>query len=133
MWIIIIIFLIATISVLGMITFRAWEIKTGRVEISNPSKSILPKIYFRHVEKIMLYLTKHVVQWVILMSVKYWFIFYTKAKKWIYKKSPKIHSFFHKSPKNITEQKNSFIYKAILESKIKIKNIKEKVRKEHGE
>jgi len=131
MTIAIIIFFIAFVSSLGIVTFRAWEIKTNRVEQPIVSKGILPKIYFRHVEKIMLYLAKHVIQWVVLMAVKYWFIIYTKAKKWIYKKSPKIHQFFHKKPQNIIEKRNSFIYKAVLESKIKIQNIKEKIKKDH--
>lgn len=116
-----------------MVTFRAWEIKTGRVEIPYQAKSILPKIYFRHVEKIMLYLTKHIVQWIVLMAVKYWFIVYTKTKKWAGKKLPKIYDFFKTKPKVLIQPKNSFIQKAILESKIKIRNIKEKVKREHGE
>jgi hypothetical protein len=131
MTIIIIIFFIAIVSSLGMLSFRAWEIKTGRVEYSSSSKEILPKIYFRHIEKIMLYLAKYVIQFFVLMVVKYWFIIYTKSKKWICNKSPNIHRFFHKKSTNITEKRDSFIHKAVLESKIKIRNIKEKIKREH--
>ena len=131
MTILIIIFFIAIISMLGIIMFRAWEIKTNRVEISTSEKGILPKIYFRHVEKIMLYLAKHIIQWVVLMVVKYWFILYTKTKKMTKEKLPKIHEFFSKRPETFAPRKNSFVYKAILESKIKIKNIKEKIKREH--
>jgi len=112
--------------------FRAWEIKTSRVEEPLPSKKVFPKIYFRHVEKIMLYLAKHIVQWIILMVVKYYYIFTTKTKKWVKTNSPKIHKFFNKKPKGEYQQKNGFVRRAVLESKVKIKHIREKVKKEHA-
>jgi len=111
--------------------FRAWEIETARVEKPLPNKNIFPNIYFRHVEKIMLYLAKYIIQWIVLVTVKYWFIFYTKTKKLIKNKLPKIHCLFSKKPINKDIHKNSFINKAILESRIKIRNIKEKIIREH--
>jgi hypothetical protein len=132
MLITIIIFFIAITSTLLMVMFRAWEIKTSRFETSPNRRNIFPEIYFRHIEKIMLYLTKHIIQWVVLILVKYWFIIYTKTKKWTCNNLPKIHKFFKKRTGEITEQKNSFIRRAVLESRIKIRNIKEKVRKDHA-
>jgi len=129
----IIIFFIAIISIFGMMMFRAWEIKTSRIEKPLLKRKIFPEIYFRHVEKIMLYLAKHIIQWIVLMAVKYWFIIHTKTKKWAGRKLPKIYEFFKKKSKDINQQKNSFVQKAILESKIKIKHIREKVRKDHEE
>jgi len=130
MLIFIIIFFVAIISALGMLMFRAWEIKTSRVE--DPSSTqIFPKIYFRHVEKIMLYLAKHIIQWIVLIIVKYWFILVAKTKKWGDKNLPKISEFFKKKTNNINEQRNSFVRKSILESKMKIRHIREKVRKDH--
>lgn len=134
MTLIIIIFLIAIISLFGMLMYRAWEIKTLQVEMPVTIGDLFPEIHFRHIEKFMLYLAKHVIQWIVLVVVKYWFIVSTKAKKWIGKKLPKIHNFFSKK-KELPDpfQKPSFVQRAVLESKIKIKRIREKVKKEHGE
>jgi len=131
MLVIIIIFLIAIISMFAMMMFRAWEIETSRTDKQVSTRKIFPEIYFRHVEKIMLYLTKHIVQWIVLMAVKYWFIVFTKTKKWIKKNQPKIFRFLKKESKEVKKQSDSFVKRAILESKTKIKRIKEKVRKEH--
>ncbi len=55
-------------------------IKNSKVEDPIILRKIVPEIYFRQIEKIMLYLTKHIVQWLILISVKYWFIVLAKVK-----------------------------------------------------
>ncbi|MEK7586240.1 MAG: hypothetical protein AAB477_03375 [Patescibacteria group bacterium] len=116
----------------GMLTFRAWEIRTTRVSIPENIEKIAPDLSFRHVEKSMLYLTKHLVQSIVLGLVKYWFIITTKSKKWIADKWPKIYSYFEKKKDGASEPtKPSFFQKAILESKAKIKRIREKVEKEH--
>jgi len=133
MGIIIILFLIAIILAFGMLMFRAWEIKTTQIEKPLSTQNIFPEIYFRHVEKFMLYLTKHVIQWIVLMIVKFWFIIYAKTKKWTGKNLPKIYEFFKEKTKDISQQENSFIQRAILESKIKIKHIREKIRRDHEE
>jgi hypothetical protein len=134
MTVVIIIFLIAIISLFGMLIYRAWEIKTLQVETPVTTGGLFPEIHFRHVEKFMLYLAKHVIQWIVLVVVRYWFIVSTKTKKWIGKKSPKIHNFFSKK-KELSDpfQKPSFVQRAVLESKMKIKHIREKVRREHEE
>jgi len=129
--ILIIIFFVAIISAFGMLMFRAWEIKTSRVENTSSTREIFPKIYFRHVEKIMLYLAKHIIQWVVLIVVKYWFILVAKTKKWGDKNIPKISEFFKKKTSDISKKRNSFIRKSVLESKMKIRNIREKVRRDH--
>lgn len=131
MLITIIIFLIAVISLFGMIIFQAWEMSKVETENPSPTRKIIPEIYFRHVEKIMLYLTKHIIQLVVLVVVKYYFILSTKAKKWIANNLPKVYKFFNKKVANDQPQKNSFFRKAVLESKIKIKKIKDNVKKEH--
>jgi hypothetical protein len=133
MTVIIIIFLIAIVSLFGMLMFRAWEIRTSRVEKPIIDGVRMPKIYFRHVEKIMLYLAKHIIQWIVLVTVKYYFILSTKAKKWICKNLPKISGFFKEKAESISRYENPFIHRAILESKVKIKRIKERVKKEHGD
>jgi len=130
---IIIIFSIAIISLFGMLLFRAWEIRTSLVEKPQPDVDIYPKIQFRHVEKIMLYLAKHVIQSIVLVVVKYWFIVSTKIRNWIGKNWPKIYNFFRTKTDDITQQKSTFVGRAVLESKIKIKRIREKVKRDHEE
>ena len=128
----IIIFFIAILTAFGMLAFRAWEIRTNRVSVAEDMENIAPDISFRHVEKSMLYLTKHIVQGIVLTIVKYWFIATTKTKKWLEDKWPKVHALFQKkSEPSDTLKKTSFFQRAILESQAKIKRIKEKVKKEH--
>lgn len=129
----IIIFFIAIITLFGMMMYRAWEIQTSRVEKPDSDKKIFPKIYFRHVEQVALYLIKRGVQWIVLVVVKYWFIVTTKIRKWAAKNLPKIFEFFRKKTKDLDQQKKSFIRRAVLESKTKIRHIREKVRREHEE
>lgn len=131
MFLIILIFLIAIISLFTMMMFRAWEIETSRIERPHDSRKIVPELSFRHIEKIMLYLAKHIVQWIVLSLVKTWFIIFTKTKKWTKKNLPKIVKFFRRKSKDMEKKKDSFVRRAILESKTKIRRIKEKVRKEH--
>lgn len=132
MVIIIVIFFISIILAFGMLSFRAWQIRTARVSIPDNKDGALPNITFRHVEKSMLYLTKHVIQGIVLACVKYWYILVTKTKKSISDKWPRIHSYFQKNNELPSEpSKPSFFQKAILESKAKIKRIKEKVKNEH--
>jgi len=135
MGIIIILFLIATILAILIISYRAWEIDTLRIDPSIPKRNLLPKIYFRHLEKIMLHLIKHIIQWIILVAVKGWFIFVTKVNKWALKNLPKICNFFKrkKGGANDCPKKLTFVKRAVIESKIKIKRVKEKIRKDHEE
>jgi hypothetical protein len=116
-----------------MLMFRAWEIRTSQIEKPASEQDIIPEIHFRHVEKIMLYLAKHVIQWIVLVVVKYWFIVSTKVRNWIGRNWPKIYNFFKKKTEDINEKKNTFVSRAVLESKIKIKRIREKVKREHEE
>lgn len=116
-----------------MLMFRAWEIRTLRIK-QEDAEGAVPEISFRHIEKSMLYLTKHVVQGIVITGAKYWFIVTTKSKKWVAGKWPKIHRYVIKKSEVPNETKSpSFVQRAVLESKAKIKRIKEKVKKEHGE
>ena len=115
-----------------MLSYRAWEIKKLQADPSISPRKLIPEIYFRHLEKIMLHLAKHIIQWIILIIVKYWFIISTKTKKWAGNNWPKVYKFFTKKAKNTENQKPSFVKRAVLESKIKIKRIKEKVKKDHA-
>ena len=131
----IVIFSISILIAFGMLAFRAWEIRTARVSLPENLEAKLSNLSFRHVEKNMLYLTKHIVQNVVLVVAKSWFIVTTKVKKFTADKLPKVYNFFIKKPKVDTEKpaRLSFVQKAVLESKSKIRRIKEKVKKDHEE
>jgi len=113
-----------------MVSFRSWEIRTGKKNIIDEENNI-PHIPFRHIEKNMLYLTKHVVQGLVLVTVKYWFILVLKTKKMISEKWPKIHESINKRfSKNNEKKKMTFAKRAVLESKIKIKKMKQRIKEE---
>ena len=127
-----IIFIAALLVAFGMLVFRAWELRTERIKVPGVVEETLPDLSFRHVEKSMLYLTKHLVQGIVLWVVKHWFILITKTKKFIADKWPKFYAKFQKKPEATdVNKKPSFFKKAILESEAKIKRIKEKVKREH--
>lgn len=129
-----IIFFVAIITAFGMLAFRAWELSNSKANYGESNKVVIPHLPFRHLEKNMLYLAKHIVQSLVLAIVKHWFIFITKAKKWLSNRWPKVHNYFKKKAIANEEAKSpSFVKRAILESKSKIKRIKEKIKKEHGE
>jgi len=115
-----------------MLLFRAWEIRTNRITIEEVKPKYTPELSFRRIEKIVLFLLKHLVQWIVLSSVKAWYTTTTKIKIWLQNKLPKINRFFHKKAPT-DSRKISFIQRAVIESKIKIKRAKEKIKKEHEE
>ncbi|MDE2031319.1 MAG: hypothetical protein KGI58_03640 [Patescibacteria group bacterium] len=130
----IIIFFIAITVAFGMLMYKAWEIRTMRASIQENSVNNIPNISFRHIEKNMLYITKHIVQSIVLVVVKYWFIFITRIKKWFSTNWPKAHNYFKKKSESTeTVKKPTFLRRAVLESQAKIKRIKEKVQEEHEE
>lgn len=123
----IIIFFIAIIGAFGMLMFRAWEIRTSRLIID---RTFTRELSFRYIEKVTLFLIKHLIQWIILTSVKIWYLFVTKSKVILQNKLPRVNNLLHKKINN-DSRKLSFVERAVLESKIKIKKIKEKIKKEH--
>lgn len=120
------------IGAFGMLIFRAWEIRTGKIIVEEEKPKFTPELSFRYFEKIFLYVTKHIVQWIVLSCVKIWFIMVTKIKILFKNKLPKISKLFKKK-ENTDSRKISFIQRAVIESKIKIKKVKEKIKKEHEE
>lgn len=130
----IILFFIAIVVVFGMLYYRAWELRTSRKSIpdGNTTLNIAPDLSFRHVEKNVLYFTKHVLQNILLFVIKWWFIMVANIKRWA---MPKINSYFGKKEVESEEQPKrlSFWRRAILESKAKIRKMKEKVKKEQEE
>ncbi|MEY2671819.1 MAG: hypothetical protein RL687_236 [Candidatus Parcubacteria bacterium] len=128
---IVIIFFIAIITAFGVLAFRAWELRTGQID-AEIAESPVQHLSLRQIEKIMLYLLKHFIQGLILVVVKYWFITVTKVSVWLKEKWPKVNDIFKKKPQSTVPQKPSFVTKAILESKSKIKRLKQKIREEHA-
>lgn len=127
----IIFFIIAIIVALGMLIFRAWEIKTMRVELQLNTKQRGLEFSYKDIEKTLLYIIRRIIFVVVLTCVKYWLIISTKIKKEVSENWPKIHKLFQSKPKEISPRKHSFISQTILESKARISKLKEKIRKEH--
>lgn len=129
MTLVIIIFFVAIFGAFGMLLFRSWEIRTDKITIEG-KETYTPELSFRYFEKVCLHTAKHIIQWVVLSSVKVWFIIVTKIKILFKNKLPKINKLFKKEttsdPKRI-----SFVQRAIIESKVKIKRVKENIKKEH--
>lgn len=132
-WIIIIFFL-SIFGAFGMLFFRVWEIKTSRINISPVEPPALKDLSFRHLEKNVLYLAKHIVQSIVFLVVKYWFIGITRLKKWVFSKWPKIKNrLIRKQDEASKPGRPSFFERAVMESRVKIRRIKEKVRRDHEE
>ncbi len=128
-----IIFFAAILFAFGMLVFRAWELRNGHVTMPQETCTI-PEFSFRQFEKYVLYLTKRVVQWIVLIAVKYWFISVTKFKKWIADKWPRVNAFFQTTPKqDSATARPSYIRRAVAESRVKIRRVKEKIKREHAE
>lgn len=129
MTLVIIIFLVSIAFLFGMLFYQAWEIKEGKIERPARDKNFLPALYFRQIEKIMLYWTKRGIQWLILVTVKYWTILVEENKKIINRKFPQIKTLF----KKLKQRRNhsDFIHRAMIESRFKIKRVREKVKKEY--
>ncbi len=121
------IFLIAIILALGLLSYSAWEVDTG---VRNANSYPVFKISIRKTEKYVLYYTKQILQSIVITAIKYWFILVTKSKKWVKEKWPHIVHKLRPKPLEAGERP-SFARKAILESKIKIKRIKENIREKH--
>ena len=128
---IVIIFFIAIITAFGVLAFRAWELRTGQTEVEI-AESPVQQLSLRQIEKIMLYLLKHFIQGLVLVVVKYWFTTTTKISVWLKEKWPKVNAIFKKKPQSTIPQKPSFVTKAVLESKSKIRRLKQKIREEHA-
>jgi hypothetical protein len=132
MTIIIILFFLAIILLFLMLNYRAWEIKKNKIEKPSPHQKVIPEIYFRQIEKTMLYLTKYSFQWIVLIIIKGYFILINKVKKFTEKKLPKIFNIFKKKTKTNTKKIPSF-YRAFIELKTKIKKVREKTNSKGSE
>lgn len=126
----IIIFLVSITCAFMMLNYSAWEVKTG---VRNPHRSwriVLPPI--RHIEKYLLYSLKHLIQNLVLLFAKYWILMTTRIKKWLIENWPKIKRRFIKEKEGNAYPKNpSFFRRAVFESKIKIKRMRQKIREEN--
>ena len=116
-----------------MLTYRAWELRTIRVKMPEINENYTPDLTFRHLERNVLYLIKHIVQIIILDIAHTWFTVTTKTKKWIKAHWPHVHNYVEKKLEPVPPEKYSFVRRAINESKVKIKRVREKVKKEHAE
>ncbi|MFA7000131.1 MAG: hypothetical protein WC241_03375 [Candidatus Paceibacterota bacterium] len=130
----IIIFFIAIVGAFGMLMFRSWEIQNNKIEIEENKEKHLGELSFRYIESVFLHTIKHIVQWIVLSIVKLWFIITTKSSIWLQNKLPKLNKLFKKKETNGTDsRKISFVERAVIESKIKIRKVKEKIKQDHAE
>lgn len=125
----IIIFLVAIVISFGMLAYRAWEIETSRVAYNSSEKNEFG-VPFRKIEKNIFFFTKHIVQHILVFVAKYWFIISIKTKKKYQEAWPKIHDYLLRK-KITSREKNLFIKRAVIESKMKIRHIKEKIKREN--
>ncbi|MEI6659861.1 MAG: hypothetical protein WCK91_00345 [bacterium] len=132
---IIAIFFIAIVTAILMPTYRAWEIRTLRVQGGDNSVDFMETFSFRNIEKIAQYLLKNIIVGVVLIIAKYWFIGITRTKKWLEENWPKVHRIFeHKSAEGIEDglgKPYSFMRRLILETRAKVRRMKEKVKRDH--
>src|SRR3989339_2284093 len=112
MTLIIIIFFIAIILAFGMLIVRDWKLRTKRIIIIDEQDKFTPNLSFRYFEKIFLFLTKHIIQWIVLSSVKVWFLIVAKTKVLFQNKLPKINKLFKKKEGIFDSRKISFIQRA---------------------
>lgn len=128
----IIIFFVAIIISVGVLSYRYWEIQNGNEIIAHKIKNPISKITFRSIERNVLHLLKYFIQKIVLVLAKYWFIVRIRTKKFLMGKWPKIYSIFEKKPFDPNAPlKPSFVTKALLESKVKIKRLKKKIHEDH--
>jgi hypothetical protein len=121
------IFIIAIVTAIGLLSFSAWEVESG---VRNPDTYPVFKISIRKIEKYVLYYTKWILQSIVINIVKVWFILVAKTKKFLKEKWPKLVNKLHPKPLEVGERP-SFVRRAVIESKIKIKRAKENIREKH--
>lgn len=125
----ILIFAISLIVVFGILIRSVRQIRAGKRQLN---EDFTPDISFRKIEKYVLYYTKNIVQITVVTVVKYSMITALKTKKVVKEKWPTIHTKIKRVfNKREAGEKPSFIQKAILESKTKIRRIKDKVKRDH--
>jgi len=132
MTLLITIFLISIITSFFILSFSAWEVRNNLRQEKRSFKITLPNT--EQLEKFFLVSLKEIIQGLLLLLVKYWVIFVTKIKKWFIINWPKIKARFYKNKIQKEEgypKSPSFVKRAIFESKIKIKRIKDKIKEDN--
>jgi hypothetical protein len=118
------------------VSYRAWQMRRLGARSMESNINYAESFSFRNIEKVMLYWANRTVVGVVGFVVKYWFTITTKTKKWIAESLPKVHKIIEKVdkvPNNTLVKPRTFIRKTILESRAKIRRVREKVKMEHEE
>ena len=124
--IVITIFALAAIASFGILSYSAWEVRAG---VRTHGETPALKLSFNRVEKSVLYIAKHLLQSIVITIVKYWFLAAAKTKKWIARRWPKVHKAMQS--KEPSAKKPTFVSRSVAESKVKIKRMRERIKKEH--
>lgn len=127
----IVIFFISTLLAFSILYLQIWKLQTGKVEHVSEQEARPILADYKRIEKITLYVVKNITFVFILITVKYWYLMTTKLKKWFEEKKPAIVSILKIKQKEPKEFKPTFIRRAIFELKIRIKRIKQAIKKEH--
>jgi hypothetical protein len=126
--IVIIIFIVAILGAFLMVSYKAWTLRSLPASEIGNTIDYSETFSFRNIEKVVLYWAKHVAVGLVLVVVKYSFTFITKARKWLSEHRPKHAAEI--AGLQIAKP-YSFMRRTIIEAKIKIKRVKEKIRREH--
>lgn len=130
---VIIIFFVSILTAFGILYYRKLELANGKGNIEQRTLKIIPDFSLRQLEKNFWILIKYGVQKLILFVVKYWIITNIRVKKWISEKWPLVLAIFKsKKTESETQKSPSFFTKALIESKYKIKRMKQKIKEEHN-
>ncbi len=112
-----------------ILAYSAWQVRAGMRNQNRDWKIVFPPI--RQLEKYLLYSLKHLIQHLVLSIVKYWILGMIKIKKWFIENWPKIKARLRKNKPKLepTYPKSpSFVRRAVFESKIMIKRMKQKIK-----
>ena len=127
----IIIFIVAIILAFSMLNYRAWKIQTAQSFATENIYINEIKIPFRRVEKVLKHLTRRGIQIVVVFFAKYWFIVVIKTKKKANEVWPRIHDYLVRK-KLANKTGNIFLKRIMAESKMRIRYVREKVKRENG-
>ncbi len=126
----IIIFLISLIALFAMLSFQAWRIKAGIVNIKERSMpEILQEKALIHVKKNFRRSLQQGIHVAVMTTLKTWVVFSHVVSMKFKKHFPKTSTFFSAKPKPAKgTPSSSFFLHSVAEYKQKVKKFKQKVK-----
>ena len=123
-------FFVSLLIVIGIIYYQWKRVKNGEIEITNLSinekTDLEPAITLRDIGILFLYILKHLIQFIIIQGLKFYYFLSKKIKDFTSHKNPKIAKVVQKlKVPPIPVQVKSFMNKTINETKEKINRVKQ--------